>query len=91
MLLVNTYHHIEDRPAYFRKLRADLTPGGRVAVSEPDEDLNGVLSLALDEGHKSSSSAVRVEMLEAGYRLDAEHEFLSVQIFSVWVVEPDSP
>jgi SAM-dependent methyltransferase len=88
VLLVNTFHHIEDRPAYFRRLRGDLAPGGRVAVIEPDEDLGGVLSLALDEGHTSSAPAVEAEMRAAGYRLDAEHDFLPVQIFSVW--RPDA-
>ena len=88
VLIVNTFHHIEDRPAYFRKLQADLSPGGRVAVIEPNEDLGGVLSLALDEGHKSSAADVREEMRDAGYRLDAEHDFLPVQIFSVWAPDP---
>ncbi len=88
VLIVNTYHHIEDRPVYFRNLQADLAPGGRVAVIEPDEDLGGVLSLALDEGHKSSATAVRQEMFDAGYRLEEEHDFLPVQIFSVFAPEP---
>lgn len=91
VLLVNTYHHIEGRSDYFRKLRTDLAPGGRIAVIEPDEDLDGLLSLALDEGHKSSAPAVKAEMRAAGYRLDAEHEFLPVQIFSVWAPEPEAP
>lgn len=91
VLLVNTYHHIEDRPAYFRNLQADLAPGGRVAVIEPDEDLDGVLSLALDEGHRSSAPVVKEEMKQAGYRLDADHEFLPVQIFSVWVPASEAP
>ncbi len=84
VLIVNTYHHIEDRPAYFRRLRNDLRPGGRVAVIEPNEDLGGILSLALDEGHKSSASSVEEEMLEAGYRVEARHEFLPVQIFRIF-------
>jgi len=88
VLLVNTFHHIEDRPDYFRKLQDDLAPGGRIAVIEPNEELGGVLRLALDEGHTSSAAAVKDEMHAAGYRLDAEHEFLPVQIFSVWQVEP---
>ena len=86
VLLVNTFHHIEGRPAYFRRLQEDLAPGGRVAVIEPDEELGGVLSLTLDEGHTSSAGALALEMRDAGYRLEAEHEFLPVQIFSVWRV-----
>ena len=32
ILLVDTYHHIHDRPAYFRRLQAALAPGGCVVV-----------------------------------------------------------
>jgi ubiquinone/menaquinone biosynthesis C-methylase UbiE len=84
VLIVNTYHHIEDRPAYFRRLQRDLEPGGRVAVIDPNQDLGGLLGLTLDEGHKSSAAAVEAEMREAGYRVVARHEFLPVQIFRVF-------
>jgi predicted methyltransferase len=84
VLLVNTYHHIEDRPAYFRRLAGDLAPGGRVAILEPDGELGGILSLTLDEGHTSVASEVTSEMSEAGYRHAASHDFLPVQIFEVY-------
>src|SRR5512134_431011 len=32
ILLVDVYHHIEDRTRYFERLRASLRPGGRVAI-----------------------------------------------------------
>ncbi|MCB1748646.1 MAG: class I SAM-dependent methyltransferase [Gammaproteobacteria bacterium] len=32
VLLVDTYHHIEDREAYFAAVRAGLAPGGRLVV-----------------------------------------------------------
>src|SRR5688572_582088 len=32
ILLVDVYHHIEDRERYFRNLAASLKPGGRLAV-----------------------------------------------------------
>jgi ubiquinone/menaquinone biosynthesis C-methylase UbiE len=90
ILIVNTYHHIEDRPAYFRRLRRDLRPGGRVAVIDPNQDLHGILALTLDEGHKSSAPVVEEEMREAGYRVEARHDFLPVQIFRVFVPDPDA-
>lgn len=90
VLIVNTYHHIGDRPAYFRRLKQDLRPGGRVAVIEPNEDLGGVLRLALDEGHTSSAPSVEQEMRDAGYRVDARHDFLPVQIFRVFTPDPDA-
>ena len=90
ILIVNTYHHIEDRPAYFRRLRRDLRPGGRVAVIDPNEDLGGILALSLDEGHKSSAPVVEQEMRKAGYRVEARHDFLPVQIFRVFTPDPDA-
>ena len=87
VLLVNTYHHIEDRPAYFRRLQRKLRPGGRVAVIEPNEELGGVLSLTLDEGHTSIAAEVEAEMLEAGYSVASRHDFLPVQIFRVFAVQ----
>jgi ubiquinone/menaquinone biosynthesis C-methylase UbiE len=90
VLIVNTYHHLEDRPAYFRRLQADLAPGGRVAILEPNEELGGFLSLFLDEGHTSTSAAVVAEMREAGYRRSEHHDFLPIQIFEVFAPEMSS-
>jgi len=90
VLMVNTYHHIEDRPDYFRRLRVDLAPGGRVAILEPDEELTGFLSLLLDEGHTSRSAAVTKEMGAAGYRPSDHHDFLPIQIFEVFAPETSS-
>lgn len=90
VLLVNSYHHIEDRPEYFRRLQEDLAPGGRVAVIEPNEDLGGVLGLFIEEGHTSRAPDVRAEMVEAGYASRAAHEDLPVQIFEVFEVDSSS-
>ncbi len=32
VLIVNTYHHIEDRSSYFKKVKAGLKPDGRLVV-----------------------------------------------------------
>jgi len=87
VLIVNTFHHIDERPDYLRRLRRDLRPDGRIAVIEPDGDLRGVLALALDEGHTSSAADVVREMQESGYALVATHDFLPVQIFEVFAPE----
>ena len=88
VLLVNTYHHIEDRPAYFTNLRSDLRPEGRVSVIDPNLELGGLLGLTLDEGHKSAIGDVHDEMREAGYREIDRLDFLPVQIFAVYAPEP---
>lgn len=89
VLLVNSYHHIDERPAYFRRLQADLAPGGQVAIIEPNEDLGGVLGLFLDEGHTSRAGDVHAEMAAAGYRSAFSPDVLPVQIFEVFEVPSD--
>jgi arsenite methyltransferase len=89
ILIVNTYHHIDARDVYFRELARELRPGGRVAIIEPNEDLRGILSLFVDEGHTSSAPRVEEEMERAGYRVTGRPEFLPVQIFRVFAPQPD--
>jgi predicted methyltransferase len=84
VLIVNTFHHIEDASAYFGRLRNDLRPGGRVAVIEPNAELRGTLSLFLHEGHTSSAEAVRISMADAGYAQVQSFDFLPVQIFELF-------
>ncbi len=87
VLLVNTYHHIEDRPAWLRRLHADLRPGGRLAILEPNAEQGGFLALFLDAEHASQRAALLAELRQAGYRHTASHPFLPVQIFEVFAPE----
>ena len=79
ILIVNTYHHIQDRTAYFARLKADLAPGGRIAIIEPNLELSGVLSFFVHDDHASAIDSVRAEMRAAGYREHKLHDFLPVQ------------
>lgn len=36
--MCNVYHHIEDRPGYFRRVGAQLRPGGRLVVVDFEKD-----------------------------------------------------
>lgn len=84
VFIVNTFHHIQDRPAYFARLKQDLAPGGRVALIEPDLELTGVLSWFVNDNHASTLSGVREEMRAAGYREQALLDFLPVQFAVVF-------
>lgn len=75
---VNTYHHFQERPAYFRKLKRVLKPGGRVAIIELDER-NGLF--VRWSGHYSERDLILDEMQEAGYRVARDHAFLGRQSF----------
>jgi ubiquinone/menaquinone biosynthesis C-methylase UbiE len=88
VLIVNTYHHIEDRELYFRKLLADLAPEGRVAVIEPDAELTGILGLFVEDGHGGRVSDVEREMREAGYRRIESIDLLPIQIFAIFERAP---
>jgi len=80
VLVVDTYHHIEDRTAYFARLREHLAPGGRLAIVD--------FRLSSDRGppreHKIAPETVQAELGAAGYRLAASHDFLPDQYFLVF-------
>ncbi len=84
VLLVNTYHHIEDRPAYFSRLKSDLREPGRVAIIDMRDDLSGILRLFATQEHWTSLESMHEEMERAGYRSSASFEFLPVQSFEVF-------
>ena len=81
----NTYHHIEDRVAYFTRAKRYLRPGGRVAIVEykPMGWFQKIF------GHYTPGDVIRAEMANAGYELQHEHTFLSKQSFLVFVDEID--
>jgi ubiquinone/menaquinone biosynthesis C-methylase UbiE len=77
----NTYHHIDDRPAYFRRARRFLSPTGRIAVIDYREDAGWFQRLF---GHATSPEAIEREMGEAGYEVVARPNFLEEQTFLVF-------
>jgi SAM-dependent methyltransferase len=82
VLLVDVYHHIDDRVAYFRALRESLKPGGRVAVIDfRPESKRG-------PRHKLAASVVEDELRRAGYAPVETHAFLPDQYFVVFAPAP---
>jgi ubiquinone/menaquinone biosynthesis C-methylase UbiE len=80
----NTYHHIDNRVAYFAKLRGHLHPDGRLAIIDFDRRawLEGLLR------HYTPSEFIKREMEQAGYALAQEHEFLDRQSFLIFKPKP---
>ena len=80
VLVVDTYHHIDNRTAYFAKLRESLRPDGRLAIIDFKVDA--------PEGpppeFRMPSEKVTAELEAAGYRLVASHPFLPRQYFLVF-------
>ena len=80
VLVVDTYHHLPNRAAYFRDLRKSLKPGGRVAIVDFRKDA--------PEGppvhFRFTPQQIEDEMTQAGYRLDGSHDFLPRQHFLIF-------
>jgi cyclopropane fatty-acyl-phospholipid synthase-like methyltransferase len=83
VLVVDTFHHIGSRAAYFSAVRGLLRPGGRVAIIDFRKDAPG-------EGppahFRFTPEQISTEMEAAGYVLDARHDFLPRQHFLVYRV-----
>lgn len=75
VLIVNTYHHISEREAYARKLRAALRPTGRVMIVDFTEDSPhgppAEMRLSID--------TVRRELESAGLTVEVAQEQLPYQ------------
>ncbi len=84
-----TYHHIEDREAYFARLRRNLAPDGRVVHLDDRDDLSAPLRWLPTRGHTSNVAQMDAEMAAAGYRRSAIFDFLLVQTFRIY--QPTEP
>jgi cyclopropane fatty-acyl-phospholipid synthase-like methyltransferase len=79
-LLVDVYHHIGDREAYFARLRESLRPGGRLAIV----DFRPESPRGPPRSSKLAPEQVRGELARAGFELAQEHTFLPDQYFLVF-------
>jgi predicted methyltransferase len=80
VILVDVYHHVENREQYFRQLQNSLKPGGRVAVIDFRMDSPE----GPPKGARIEPGRVKAEMERAGYVLAQEHAFLPNQYFLVF-------
>jgi SAM-dependent methyltransferase len=80
VLIVDTYHHIGDRVAYFRGLAKSLKPGGRVAIIDfrPDSPEGPPLEF------RFTPAKFKAEMAQAGYTLANQYDFLPRQHFLIF-------
>ena len=80
ILMVDTFHHIENRDRYLRTLQDSLKPGGRIAIIDFRMDsLEGPPKSA-----RSTPEGIKAELSRAGYTLVQEHAFLPNQYFLVF-------
>jgi SAM-dependent methyltransferase len=86
VLMVDTYHHIEQREGYFRKLAQSLNPDGLVAII----DFNAKSAMGPPPAQRIAGKRVVAEMAKAGYRLQREHRFLPNQYFLVFQTQGEN-
>jgi len=80
VLLVDTYHHIGERVAYFRRLRERLEPDAQVAII----DFTGDSPVGPPKSDRLPAEQVAQEMRAAGYSQVRRHGFLPYQYFLVF-------
>ena len=84
VMLVDVYHHVDNRGDYFSKLRASLRPGGRLAIIDFRMDS----PVGPPPSARIAPEQVRKELAGAGFVLDREHGFLPNQYFLVFRPAP---
>ena len=80
ILIVDTYHHIEARPAYFTKLAGSLKPGGRLVII----DFTRASKMGPEAAEKIPADRVQAELKDAGYTLTNAPAFLPEQFFLIF-------
>lgn len=83
VLIVNTYHHIPSRVAYFAALKTHLKPGARVAIVDFRKDS--------PEGppaeFRMPPEQITGELAQAGFALAESHDFLPRQVFLIYTAK----
>jgi len=82
VLFCNSYHHIEDRVAYFDHLRSDLAEEGRVALLDLKASL--LVRLLAPPDHWTTVETMTEEMEKASYALAESFDYLPAQNFTVF-------
>jgi ubiquinone/menaquinone biosynthesis C-methylase UbiE len=80
ILIVDTYHHFPDGPAYLRRLARALKSGGRIANVDFHKR---ELPVGPPPEHKVAREAFLADAAAAGLQLVQEHDFLPYQYFVV--------
>ena len=81
VLIVDTYHHLDDRLTYLRDLRRVLRRGGRVAIVDWQKR---PLPVGPEMEHKLDRTVVVDEMTRSGFRLVAEPDVLPYQYLLIF-------
>jgi ubiquinone/menaquinone biosynthesis C-methylase UbiE len=85
IVVINTWHHIDKRTKYLRKLQKSLTPEGRLVIVDFRE---GELPVGPPPEQKLSHDGVVSELERAGWRFVAESVALPYQYAMIFLPPP---
>ena len=83
ILIVDTYHHIPNRVAYFTKLKESLKPGGTLAIVDFRKDAPS----GPPAEFRFTADQISAELEQAGFSLTTQHGFLPRQMFLLYRVK----
>ncbi len=83
VLIVDTYHHIANRPVYFTALKRLMKPGARLAIV----DFRKGAPAGPPEEFRFTPEQIGAELAQAGFALEQSHDFLPRQLFLVYRVK----
>lgn len=84
VLIVDTYHHIPNRVAYFTALKALLKPGATLAIVDFRKDAPGE---GPPKEFRFTPEQISAELAQAGFALQAQHDFLPRQMYLIYSVK----
>jgi ubiquinone/menaquinone biosynthesis C-methylase UbiE len=86
VFVADTYHHLENRVEYMRRLQRTLKPGGRLVLLEYKP---GELPVGPAADHKLGAGQLERELTEAGFKRVARFDTHPYHDFEVWrVLQP---
>lgn len=81
VFIADTYHHLEDRVAYMRRLKDVLKPGGKIVLLEYKP---GTLPVGPPADHKLPAGVMNQELEQAGYVLIDRFATHAWHDFEIW-------
>ena len=81
VFVCDTYHHVDQRVDYFKRLKEDLRPGGRLVIVDFKR---GDFPVGPKDDHKLAAEVVIAELAEAGWKLTKKDESLPYQYLLVF-------
>lgn len=90
ILMVDTLHYIQDRPAYAKKLAAGLAPGGRLVIIDYTPKPWADRPWGPPPEQQMARETVDRDMAAGGFKVAKAYEFLPEQYFVVYALQADS-